>query len=105
MDLALILSENYSNEYWTLNGNEYAGLDWLSDSPKPTKATLEKQWQQVEYDIAHREVEKQRVLAYQLESDPIFMEAQRDSSRTLDEWKAKVDEIKARYPYPDKPVV
>lgn len=45
-------------------------------------------------------ITEQRQLAYQRESDPIFMEAQRDSSRTLDEWNAKVEEIKARYPYP-----
>ena len=42
--------------------------------------------------------ERQRAIAYQKESDPLFMKYQRDTS-TKEEWLAKVEEIKARYPY------
>ena len=28
-------------EEWTLNGDSYEGLTWLSDTPKPTKKELE----------------------------------------------------------------
>lgn len=38
-----------------------------------------------------------RSAAYTTESDPIYFKAQRGEA-TMDEWKAKVDEIKARYP-------
>ena len=37
-----------------------------------------------------------RAAAYQQESDPIFFKAQRQEA-TMDEWLAKVAEIKARY--------
>lgn len=39
-----------------------------------------------------------RQAAYREEADPLFFKAQRGDG-TLDEWKAKVDEIKARFPY------
>jgi hypothetical protein len=39
-----------------------------------------------------------RQVAYREEADPLFFKAQRGDG-TLDEWKAKVDEIKARFPY------
>lgn len=38
-----------------------------------------------------------RSIAYQKESDPLFFKAQRGEV-TMEEWLAKVEEIKARYP-------
>lgn len=46
-----------------------------------------------------KEQEELRKVAYPVESDPIFFMAQRGEA-TMDEWTAKVAEIKARYPYP-----
>jgi hypothetical protein len=43
--------------------------------------------------------EAARRSAYTVEADPIFFKAQR-SEATIEEWQAKVSEIKARYPYP-----
>ena len=41
-----------------------------------------------------------RRAAYAQESDPLFFKAQRGEA-TMDEWQAKVAEIKARYPMPE----
>jgi hypothetical protein len=43
--------------------------------------------------------ERNRQIDYQQESDPLFFMAQRGEA-TMEEWEAKVAEIKARYPYP-----
>lgn len=43
--------------------------------------------------------EASRLEAYRFEADPIFFMAQRGEA-TIEEWKAKVAEIKARFPYP-----
>ena len=102
MDIALILTKNYHGSEWNLDGEDYAGLTWLSDSPKPTKAALEKQWAQVEYDVQVEAVNAQRLTAYQTESDPIFFEYQRGEN-TEEAWKAKIAEIQARYPFPTAP--
>jgi len=40
-----------------------------------------------------------RAEAYNTEADPLFFKAQRGEA-TMDEWQAKVAEIKARFPYP-----
>jgi hypothetical protein len=43
------------------------------------------------------EAESQRKAAYIAEADPLFFKAQRGEA-TLDEWQAKVAEIKQRFP-------
>jgi hypothetical protein len=53
------------------------------------------------FDTAYTQQENLRQIAYQAEADPIFFQYQR-GSKTKDEWLVKVDEIKARYPYPVK---
>lgn len=51
MDIATILSRKYAGSEWTLNGDAYEGLDWLSDTPKPTKSALEGLWSEVQAEI------------------------------------------------------
>jgi hypothetical protein len=43
--------------------------------------------------------QRNRASAYTTEADPLFFKAQRGEA-TLDEWSAKVEEIRTRYPYP-----
>ena len=40
-----------------------------------------------------------RAIAYTAEADPLFFKAQRGEA-TIEEWEAKVEEIRTRYPYP-----
>jgi hypothetical protein len=102
MDISLILTTNYKGSEWTLEGEDYSGLTWLSETPKPTKAALEKQWAQVQHDVEIEEIKRQRQLAYMAESDPIFFEYHRDPAVKETTWREKVAEIQARYPYPEK---
>ena len=64
-DYAAVLTRNYPGSEWTLNGDDYAGLTWLSDTPKPSKATLEAAWPEVRDALAWDEVraERDRLLA------------------------------------------
>jgi hypothetical protein len=45
IDYTLILTVNYPDAQWTLNGDSYDGLIWLSDTPKPTQAELDAFWE------------------------------------------------------------
>jgi hypothetical protein len=45
------------------------------------------------------EQEAKRKAAYTAEADPLFFMSQRGEA-TIEDWQAKVAEIKARYPYP-----
>jgi len=51
MDIAIILSKRYEGSEWTLNGDDYTGLTWLSDTTKPTKKSLEALWPDVQAEI------------------------------------------------------
>jgi hypothetical protein len=44
IDYTLILTKKYAGSEWTLNGDDYEGLTWLSDTPKPTQAELDALW-------------------------------------------------------------
>ena len=46
------------------------------------------------------EAKQNRAAAYAREADPLFFKAQRGEA-TLEEWQAKVDEIRDRFPYPE----
>ena len=58
MDYAIILSTKYLGSEWTLNGDSYDGLTWLSDSPKPTQKELEDLWEKVQAELQAKEQAK-----------------------------------------------
>jgi exopolyphosphatase/pppGpp-phosphohydrolase len=49
---AAVLVANYPGSLWTLNGDTYEGLTWLSDTPKPTQQELDAAWPAVQQDRA-----------------------------------------------------
>lgn len=104
MDIALILTKNYEGSLWELDGSEYAGLTWLSDTTKPTKAALEKQWSEVQYQLELETVSELRRAAYTVESDPLaFKYQETELPEDKAAWLAKKAEIQARYPEPEAP--
>ena len=56
MDITKILIAKFKDSHWTLDGDDYSGLNWLSDTPKPSKKTLEDLWQIV---VSEAEAEAQ----------------------------------------------
>ena len=58
-DYAAVLSSNYVGFEWTLNGDTYDGLTWLSDSPKPTQQELDDAWPAVQQARIDAQVAKQ----------------------------------------------
>jgi len=52
MDIPTILTRRYAGSEWTLDGDDYTGLTWLSDTAKPTEAALSKVWASVQAEIA-----------------------------------------------------
>jgi hypothetical protein len=53
---------------------------------------------QAQKDAFNATQKQRRVEAYQKESDPLFFMAQRGEG-TMEEWQAKIEQIKTRYPY------
>jgi hypothetical protein len=52
IDYARILTFNYPNAQWSLNGDAYDGLTWLDTSPKPTQAELDALWESTQAAVA-----------------------------------------------------
>ena len=67
IDYTLILTKKYVGSEWTLNGDDYEGLTWLSDTPKPTQSELDALWestiQQVSDEKAQAQATKDSALA------------------------------------------
>jgi len=102
MDIAKILSIKYSGSEWVLNGNDYSGLEWLDDSPKPSKKELEALWPEVQYEVAYDQVAQARRAAYVADCDPLFFSYQRGEN-TEQEWLDAVQAVKDAHPYPEAP--
>jgi hypothetical protein len=54
MDIAKVLGKYWPDTKWTLSGDEYDGLVWLSDTVKPTLQEIVVAWEQykLERDVA-----------------------------------------------------
>ena len=101
-DYAAVLTAKYAGALWSLDGDNYDGLIWLSDTPKPSQAELDALWPQVQYDNQCAAVEQARLVAYEHQSDPIFFKWQRGDA-TEAEWREAVAKVKAENPYPPAP--
>lgn len=102
IDYSLILSKKFSLDVWSLNGDNYEGLEWMSDTPKPTQAELDALWPQVQYETRVAQVEQARLTAYEEQSDPVFFKWQRGDATEI-EWREAVAKVKAKNPYPPAP--
>lgn len=98
IDLSLILSHQYPNSQWLLNGDSYDGLVWLDESPKPTEEELISAWDSVHISEMNKQAQRSRAAAYAIEADPLFFKWQRDEG-DRDTWVDKCAEIRARFPY------
>jgi len=104
VDYAAVLTSIRPGSRWRLNGDSYDNLEWLDDSPKPTRKTLDDAWPQVEHDLSVAAVQQQRQDRYRAEADPLYFEAARgEDGVTMADWEAKVAQIKADLPYPEAP--
>ena len=56
VDYPTILTRKYPGQEWVLNGDDYEGLNWISDTPKPSQEELDGLWDEV---VAEIEAEKQ----------------------------------------------
>lgn len=102
VDYPAVLTAKYPGAQWTMDGDEYAGLNWLDSSPKPTQAELDAAWPQVQYEIQCAAVEAARLTAYEQQSDPLFFKWQRGDA-TEAEWREAVAKVKLENPYPTAP--
>jgi hypothetical protein len=100
MDITEILSRRYAGTQWTLNGDDYEGLTWLSEGSAPTKKQLEALWPEVLLEVQTEQVEQARAVAYRETADPLFFQYQRGEV-TEKVWLDAVEAVKTAHPYPE----
>jgi hypothetical protein len=80
---------------WVVRGDD---LEWLdTEQTQPSDAEIEAEVARLTALEPARIATEKRRAAYTNEADPLFFKAQRGEA-TMEEWQAKVAEIKARYP-------
>jgi hypothetical protein len=57
IDYTLILERRYAGEQWALNGDDYTGLVWISDTPKPSQQTLDNLWLEVQNELLNEQTQ------------------------------------------------
>ena len=102
MDIPAILTHTRPGAQWSLNGDQYTGLDWLDDSPKPTEQELVDAWPEVQTARANVQAQSARAAAYAAEGDPLFFYWQAGEGSEA-AWLEKRAEIRARHPYVEVP--
>lgn len=100
MDLAAILNHLRPGAQWTLNGDEYKGLEWIGPGKAPSEKECAETWETIKTEIERRPIQQARQQAFAREADPLFFAWQRNE---IDQqtWLDKVAEIRARHPYSD----
>jgi hypothetical protein len=99
IDYSAVLTANYPGTQWTLDGDDYSGLEWLDSTPKPTQAELDALWPATAYSNQVTAVETTRRTQYEAQSDGLFFEWQRGTN-TQAAWEAAVQAVKDANPYP-----
>ena len=86
---------------WVLRGDD---LEWLDQTQtEPTEAEIQAELDRLVAELPRKKAQAARAAAYTTEADPLFFKAQRGEA-TIEEWQAKVAEIRSRYPYPTQEV-
>ena len=74
---------------------------FAKDSLSPITAKQAAELTKPTIEQLNDEAKFNRAAAYVAEADPLFFKAQRGEA-TMEEWQAKVDEIRERFPYAEE---
>jgi hypothetical protein len=99
IDYAAILLAHFPGTEWVVSGMDYEGITWLSDSPKPSQADLDKLWDKTQKAVDADQVKAARLARFQVEADPIFFQYQRGQA-TEKQWLDAVKKIETDLPLP-----
>ena len=96
IDYAFILVKYYPDDKWSLDGDSYDGLTWLSNTSKPTKEELDSKWVEIEAYNKANEYKTKRAAKYPSIADQLDMLYHQG----IDGWKAAITAVKQEYPKP-----
>jgi hypothetical protein len=98
IDLTKALFSLYPSAVWTLNGDAYSGLTWLStDIAKPDEQTLIAECNRLQAEYNSKEYQRQRAVEYPPMADYLDGVVKGDQSQ-IAKYIADCQAVKAKYP-------
>ena len=100
-DLTKALISLYPEAQWTLNGDQYSGLEWLAgnDKPKPSQEELEAECDRLHQVWLNNQYQRDRVKEYPAITDQLDM-LYHDKLDGTTTWQDAVQAVKDKYPKP-----
>ncbi len=96
-DLTKAIESLYPFAQWTINGDSYDSLDWIStDIPKPTLEELEIECDRLQAEFNSKEYQRLRAAEYPSFADQFDLLYHGG----YDAWKAEIQGVKDKYPKP-----
>jgi len=62
-NIAFTLTQSHPGAEWTLDGDDYTGLTWMSDTPKPTEQEIADAYSKAVKDVAAKEKARVKALS------------------------------------------
>jgi hypothetical protein len=85
------------NSQWTLNGDSYAGIEWLDVAQtKPTEQEIQTEIARLQADYDAKDYQRKRTQAYPSFADQFDLLYHGG----YDAWKTAIQAVKDRYPKP-----
>ena len=88
-----VLTVNFSDKEWSISGDDYSGLTWLSDTPKPTQEELDALWEQTKKQIDFVQNRQQAYPSIVDQLDTLYHGG-------YDAWRAEIQAVKDQFPKP-----
>ena len=98
-DLTKALISLYPGAQWTLNGDQYSGLEWLpsNDKPKPTQEELEAEADRLHQVWLNNQYQRDRAKEYPAITDQLDM-LYHDKLDGTTTWQDAIQAVKDKYP-------
>jgi len=98
MDITKALQSLRPGAEWSLNGDTYEGLQWYDDNelPPPTEEEVQVEIERLQQEYQNNQYQRDRASEYpsiQDQLDTLYHQG-------YDGWKARIDEVKNKYPKP-----
>jgi hypothetical protein len=91
-----ILTTNFSDKGWSIEGNSYEGIKWSDESPKPTKEEFDILWESTQKSINATVYKAKRAIEYPAIGDQL--DALFHAGVFPPEMAALIQAVKDKYP-------
>ena len=100
MDITKAIISLRPEAIWSLDGDTYDGLTWYDENelPPPTEEEVQTEIERLQAEYEYNQYQRDRASEY----PPIKEQLDTLYHQGYDGWKARIDEVKNKYPKPEE---